>query len=164
MSTTPQGQLKQGTELYSDSAKAQNQAVILNRSISLDLDIRVRSTHNITVLTLTIHKIGNTKNKNITNSYLRAKPQKWSFYSKTYIIIPTCTYDLAQPPIHPTLITNIFPSECTHSRCLDVRLAVTHRQSRYLSPHPPILARRRQAGEQGEDGRESSYVQVGMII
>ena len=51
----------------------------------------------------------------------------------------TCTYDLAQPPIYPTLITNIFPSECTHSRCLEVRLAVTHRQSRYLSPHSPIL-------------------------
>ena len=61
---------------------------------------------------------------------------KWSFYSKTYIIIPTCTYDLAQPPNHPTLIPNIFPqmSESTHSRCLDVRLADTHRQPRYRSP------------------------------
>ena len=39
--------LKQRTELYSDSAKALNQAVILNRSISVDLDIKVRSTNNI---------------------------------------------------------------------------------------------------------------------
>ena len=30
--------------------------------------------------------------------------------------------------------------------------------------YSPILARRRQAGERGEDERESSYVQVGMII
>ena len=33
----------------------------------------------------------------------------WSFYSKTYNIIPTCTYDLAQPPNHLTLNPNIFP-------------------------------------------------------
>ena len=39
-----------------------------------------------------------------------------------YLILAysTCTYDLAQPSIHPTLITNIFPSKCTHSRCLDI--------------------------------------------
>ena len=46
----------------------------------------------------------------------------------------TCTYELAQPPNHLTLIPNIFPSESTHSRCLDVRLADTHRQPRYRSP------------------------------
>ena len=47
VSTTPQGHLQQGTELYSDNAKAQNQAGILNRSIIVDTDVRVRSTHNI---------------------------------------------------------------------------------------------------------------------
>ena len=48
----------------------------------------------------------------------------------------TCTYDLAQPPTHPTLNPNIFPplSEKPHSCCLDVRLADTHRQPRYHSP------------------------------
>ena len=89
---------------------------------------------------------------------------KWSFYSKTYIIIPTCTYDFAQPPNHPTLIPTFFPVRVLSHAAWTYAWQSPHRQPRYLTPHPPILARQRQAGERGEDGRESSYVQVGMII
>ena len=53
VSTTLQGQLKQGTELYRDSAKAQNQALILNRSISIDLEKKVRSTNKIINVNIT---------------------------------------------------------------------------------------------------------------
>ena len=74
MSTTPQGQLKQGTELYSDVAQAQNQAVNLNCSISIDLDIRVRSTYKI--ININKHEMYNIKKKNITNSYRKSKPHK----------------------------------------------------------------------------------------
>ena len=48
MSTTSQGQLKQGTELYSVFAKAQNQASILNSRSRADLYLR-RTKYNITI-------------------------------------------------------------------------------------------------------------------
>ena len=43
VSTTPQGRLQPGTKLYSDTAKAQNQAGILNRSIIVDNETGSRS-------------------------------------------------------------------------------------------------------------------------
>ena len=91
------------------------------------------------------------------------------FYYKTYIIIPTCTYDLAQPPNHPTLIPNIFPSESTHSRCLDVGLADTHRQPRYRSPLltnscTSATSRRARGGREGVIICTGRYDNISFII
>ena len=91
----------------------------------------------------------------------------WSFYNKTYIIIPTCTSDIAQPPIHPDSHSKHFSQMCseTHSRCLK-HTPGRHLQAAQVSltpAHQFLIVGDQQASE-GRTGRSTSDVQVGMII
>ena len=92
---------------------------------------------------------------------------KWSFYNKTYIVIPTCTSDIAQPPIYPDTHLKHF-SQCvvrTHPRC-QKRTPGSHLQAAKvpLTPAHQFLVVGDQQESEGRTGGSTSNVQVSMTI